>query len=35
MCWKTKLYENKNIEIINNIKGNKWLDKKKWDLWGL
>ena len=30
-----KSYENKNIKIINNIKGKKWLDRIKWDLYGL
>ena len=29
------LYENKNIIIVNNIKGKKWLDRIKWDLHGL
>ena len=29
------LYESKNIKIINNIKGKKWLDRIKWDLYGL
>ncbi|GAI52004.1 unnamed protein product, partial [marine sediment metagenome] len=28
-----KVYENKNIKIINNIKGKKWLDRIRWDLW--
>ena len=28
-------YESKNIKIVNNIKGKKWLDRIKWDLWGL
>lgn len=28
-------YESENIKIINNIKGKKWLDRIKWDLWGL
>ena len=30
-----KTYESKNVKIINNIKGKKWLDRIKWDLWGL
>ena len=30
-----KVYERKNIKIINNIKGKKWLDRIKWDLYGL
>ena len=30
-----KVYENKNIKIINNLKGKKWLDRIRWDLWGL
>jgi len=30
-----KTYESENIKIINNIKGKKWLDRIKWDLWGL
>lgn len=30
-----KIYESKNIRIVNNIKGKKWLDRIKWDLWGL
>jgi len=30
-----KVYERENIKIINNIKGKKWLDRIKWDLWGL
>jgi len=30
-----KAYENKNIKIVNNIKGKKWLDRIKWDLYGL
>jgi len=30
-----KIYENKYIRIVNNIKGKKWLDRIKWDLWGL
>ena len=29
------MYENKNIKIINNIKGKRWADRIKWDLWGL
>ena len=29
------LYESKNIKIVNNIKGKKWLDRIKWDLYGL
>jgi len=28
-------YEIKNIKIVNNIKGKKWLDRIKWDLFGL
>ena len=28
-------YENKNIKIINDIKEKKWLDRIKWDLYGL
>ena len=30
-----KIYQNKNIRIINSIKGKKWLDRIKWELWGL
>jgi glycosyltransferase involved in cell wall biosynthesis len=30
-----KTYERENTEIINDIKGKKWLDRIKWDLWGL
>ena len=30
-----KLYENNNIRIISNVKGKKWIDRIKWDLWGL
>jgi len=30
-----EVYESENIEIINNIKGKKWLDRINWDLWGL
>ena len=30
-----KVYENKNIRIVNNVKGKKWLDRIKWDLYGL
>ena len=30
-----EVYESENIKIINNIKGKKWLDRTKWDLWGL
>ena len=30
-----KTYESKNVKIINNIKGKKWLDRIKWDLYGL
>jgi glycosyltransferase involved in cell wall biosynthesis len=30
-----KKYENENIKIINNIQGKKWLDRIKWDLFGL
>ena len=29
------LYESKNIKVVNNIKGKKWLDRIKWDLYGL
>jgi glycosyltransferase involved in cell wall biosynthesis len=29
------LYESKNIKIVNNIKGKKWLDRIKWDLYEL
>ena len=29
------IYENKNVRIINNIKGKKRIDRIKWDLWGL
>jgi len=28
-------YENKQIKIVNNIRGKKLLDRIKWDLWGL
>lgn len=28
-------YESKNIKVVNNIKGKKWLDRIKWDLYGL
>ena len=28
-------YESKNIKIVNNIKGKKWLDRIRWDLYGL
>ena len=28
-------YKSKNIKIVNNIKGKKWLDRIKWDLYGL
>lgn len=30
-----KVYKCKNIEIVSNVKGKKWLDRIKWDLWGL
>ena len=30
-----KIYKEQNIKIINNIKGKSWLDRIKWDLWGL
>ena len=30
-----KTYERENIKIIYNIKENSWLDRVKWDLWGL
>lgn len=30
-----KIYESENVKIINNIKGKKWLDRIKWDLYGL
>jgi len=30
-----EVYESENIKIINNIKGKKWVDRIKWDLWGL
>lgn len=30
-----KTYERENTKIINDIKGKKWLDRIKWDLWGL
>ena len=30
-----KIYENKYIRIVNNIKGKKWLDRIKWDLYEL
>jgi glycosyltransferase involved in cell wall biosynthesis len=30
-----KTYENENIKVVNNIKGKKWLDRIKWDLYGL
>ena len=29
------LYESKNIKVVNNIKGKKWLDRIKWDLYEL
>ena len=29
------LYESENIKIVNNIKGKKWLDRIKWDLFVL
>ena len=30
-----KIYEKENIKIVNSIKGKKWLDRIKWDLYGL
>jgi len=30
-----KTYERENIQIINNIKENNWLDRIRWDLYGL
>lgn len=30
-----KVYENKNIKIINNVKGKRWPDRINWDLYGL
>ena len=30
-----EIYEGENIKIINNIRGKKWLDRIKWDLYGL
>jgi len=30
-----KIYERENIKIIYNIKEKNWLDRIKWDLWGL
>lgn len=30
-----EVYESENIKIINSIKGKKWLDRIKWDLYGL
>ncbi len=30
-----KQYENEQIKIITDIRGKKWLDRIKWDLWGL
>ena len=30
-----KIYESKYISIVNNIKGKKWVDRIKWDLWEL
>lgn len=30
-----EVYEGENAKIINNIKGKNWLDRIKWDLWGL
>ena len=30
-----KTYERENVKVINNIKGKKWLDRIKWDLWEL
>jgi glycosyltransferase involved in cell wall biosynthesis len=29
------LYESKNIKVVNNIKGKKWLDRIRWDLFGI
>ena len=30
-----KVFENEQIRIINDIKAKKWLERIKWDLWGL
>ena len=30
-----KTYENENIKVVNNIKGKKWLDRIRWDLFGI
>jgi len=30
-----EIYEGENVKIINNIKGKRWLDRIKWDLYGL
>ncbi len=30
-----QIYESKNVKIINNVKGKNWIDRVKWDLWGL
>jgi glycosyltransferase involved in cell wall biosynthesis len=30
-----KVYENEQIKIVNDIKAKKWLERIKWDLWGL
>lgn len=30
-----KTYERENTKIVNDIKGKKWLDRIRWDLWGL
>lgn len=30
-----KIYENKNIKIVNDVKGKRWLDRIKWDSYGL
>jgi glycosyltransferase involved in cell wall biosynthesis len=30
-----KLYENEQIKIINDIKAKKWLERIRWDFWGL
>lgn len=32
---KLKKYEDGNIKIVNNIKGKKWIDRIKWNLYGL
>jgi len=36
-CTSEKLnkYKSNNINIINNIKGKKWIDRLRWDLYGL